>query len=717
MPPRRSHPIAWSIWLLTLACWAAALSMRLAYSLAPPGSPSALAGGVLETAYQGLVAATFLGIPTLGLIVAARRPASSFGWLLLAFGLFVALPVVLKAYVQVAVSVAGGRPTDAAVLAAWLANWVGLPAFGLLGPLFVLFPTGRAPSPRWYPVIGFLGATTVAGIVSTAFRPGPLPGFGALAIVNPVAVAGAGSLLGTLQQVGLVCLAVGMVAAAGSLVARLRSAQGDERQQVKWVAYGAVVYALGLTANLLSPPAWKSLTGGAYLLALNGWVITVGLAILKHRLYDIDPLINRTLVYGALAACITVVYVAGVVGIGALVGGRGELGADLLLSLVATAVVAMVFQPLRRRVERLANRLVYGHRASPYEVLAEFSRGLARAPSLDEVLPRMAEAAARGVGAARSRVRVHVPGGRDQAVTWPPGSHGQTFERTAPVLHQGTPVGDIAVAKPPGEPLTRVEETLLADLAAQAGPALATLRLTLDLRASRQRLVAAQDAERRRLERDIHDGAQQNLIALAVQLRLARQLLGKDPALVAPLFDDLDRQAKDALGTLRDLARGIFPPMLADRGLVDALKAHLLRACPAARLETDAALAAVRYAPEVEAAVYFCCLEALQNTGKHAADSPVALRLSDQDGWLVFSVRDDGPGFDAASDWAGTGLRSMADRLAALDGTLEVASAPGRGTTVSGRVPLRPVGPGQDEAMTAAHAAASRSGPNSALGR
>ena len=209
-------------------------------------------------------------------------------------------------------------------------------------------------------------------------------------------------------------------------------------------------------------------------------------------------------------------------------------------------------------------------------MLAEFSRGLARAPSLDEVLPRMAEAAARGVGAVRGRVRVYVPGGRDQAVSWPPGSVGESFDRTTLVLHQGTPVGEIAVAKPPGETLTRAEETLLTDLAAQAGPALATLRLTLDLRASRQRLVTAQDAERRRLERDIHDGAQQDLVALAVQLRIARQLLGKDPSRSASLFDDLDRQAKDALATLRDLARGIFPPMLADRGLVGALEAHIV---------------------------------------------------------------------------------------------------------------------------------------------
>jgi signal transduction histidine kinase len=287
------------------------------------------------------------------------------------------------------------------------------------------------------------------------------------------------------------------------------------------------------------------------------------------------------------------------------------------------------------------------------------------------------------------------------------------------VVHQSTPVGEIAVAKPPGEPLTRAEQTLLADLAAQAGPALATLRLTLDLRASRQRLVAAQDAERRRLERDIHDGAQQNLVVLAVQLRLARQLLGKDPALAASLFDDLDRHAKDALGTLRDLARGIFPPMLADRGLVRALKAHVLRACPGTRFEMDAALGEARFAAAVEVAVYFCCLEALQNSSKHAPDSTVTVRLSNHDGWLLFSVGDDGPGFDAAalSVRAGTGLQSMADRLAALDGTLEIASTPGRGTTVSGRVPLRVIGTDQDAPLIAAQAEANGSGPNSALGR
>jgi signal transduction histidine kinase len=690
MPGKLAKTIAWSLWLLPLACWLAALWMRLSYGLAPLGSAAEHRGSIFETPYQVLVAATFLGIPTLGLLVATRRPASYFGWLFLLAGLFVALPVVLGAYVQVAVFVAGGVLTDSAIWGAWFANWVGLPAYGLLGPLFVLFPTGRVPSQRWHALIWFVGATTLSGIVSTAFKPGMLPGFASPAIDNPLALAGAETFLAFVQQVGLVCLAVGTLAAAASLVVRLRSARGDEHQQVKWVAFGAVMYAMGLTSNVLGSPAWRPLTGFLYLLTLNGWVVTIGIAILKHRLYDIDPLLNRTLVYGALAVSITVAYVAGVAGIGILVGRRGEPGADLLLSLVVTALVAIVFQPLRTRVEGLANRLIYGYRASPYEVLAEFSRGLSQAPSLDEVLPRMAEAAARGVGAVRSRARVYVPGGGDQAVEWPPASTGERFDRTALVLHQGTPVGEIAVAKPSGETLTRAEETLLADLAAQAGPPLATLRLTLDLRASRQRLVATQDAERRRLERNIHDGAQQDLVALAVQLRLARQRLRNDPTQSGPLFDELDRQAKDALATLRDLARGIFPPMLADRGLVGALKAHILRAFPSVRLETQSELAAARFAPEVEAAVYFCCLEALQNTTKHAADSSVAVHVSDENGWLVFSVRDDGPGFDPTSQprAASTGLESMADRLAAIDGELEVRSVVGQGTTIRGRVPL-----------------------------
>ncbi len=381
-------------------------------------------------------------------------------------------------------------------------------------------------------------------------------------------------------------------------------------------------------------------------------------------------------------------------GVGTVVSSGGE--ADLWLALVATVVVALAFQPARERAQRLANRLVYGQRATPYEVLADLSRRMAGALSVDEVLPRMAEAAARGVGAARSRVRVYVPGGADRVVSWPQGTTSETFERTVLVLHQGAPAGELAVTRPPGERLTRAEEKLLSDLAAQAGPALENVRLNLqlqsrleELQASRQRIVAAQDAERRRLERDLHDGAQQGLVALAVTARLARELVRTEPAEAESLLEEVSLQANEALGTLRDLARGIFPTALADRGLAAALEAHVAKVSPRPTFETDAVLGTRRFTPELEAGVYFCILEALQNCSMYAPDAPARVELASDDGWLVFSVTDQGPGFDQATTAPGSGLQNIADRLAAMGGGLDVRSKPGAGTTVSGRLPMR----------------------------
>src|SRR5207302_3160638 len=304
-------------------------------------------------------------------------------------------------------------------------------------------------------------------------------------------------------------------------------------QQFKWVAYAASIWAVGLVASVAAPAELKVLAQFGQFVTMAGLLGAVAIAVLKHRLYDVDLVINRTLVYGSLAAMITVVYVVLVVGLGILIGTRGE--PSLGLSVLATAAVAVAFQPVRDRVQRFANQLVYGHRASPYEVLSECSRRMAEALSMDEVLPRMAEAAARGVGGPSARVRVFVPGGADRVVAWPVESHTSSFDRTELVLHQGEPVGEIAVAKLRGESVTLGEAALLTDLAGQAGPALSNIRLTLELegrlrelaaqadelRASRQRIVAAQDAERRQLERDIHDGTPQHLVATAVNARLA----------------------------------------------------------------------------------------------------------------------------------------------------------------------------------------------------
>jgi len=244
--------------------------------------------------------------------------------------------------------------------------------------------------------------------------------------------------------------------------------------------------------------------------------------------------------------------------------------------------------------------------------------------------------------------------------------------------------------------LTRAEEKLLSDLAAQAGPALENVRLNLqlqsrleELQASRQRIVAAQDAERRRLERDLDDGAQQGLVALAVTARLARELVRTEPAEAESLLEEVSLQANEALGTLRDLARGIFPTALADRGLAAALEAHVAKVSPRPTFETDAVLGTRRFTPELEAGVYFCILEALQNCSMYAPDAPARVELASDDGRLVFSVTDQGPGFDQATTAPGSGLQNIADRLAAMGGGLDVRSKPGAGTTVSGRLPMR----------------------------
>ena len=261
--------------------------------------------------------------------------------------------------------------------------------------------------------------------------------------------------------------------------------------------------------------------------------------------------------------------------------------------------------------------------------------------------------------------------------------------------HQGELLGALAVRKHKGESLTPIEAKLLADLARQAGLVLKNVGLAADLRqrleelrASRERLVSAQDAERRRLERNIHDGAQQNLVALKVKLGLARHAWQKQPERVGRLLDELAGDADESLNTLRELARGIYPPLLAEQGLATALEAQGRRSPIPVELSTDGA---GRYRPDLEAAIYFCCLEALQNAAKYSGASRVHIQLSQQNGELAFAVKDDGRGYDAARVKPGAGVQNMMDRIEALGGQLEIKSAVGAGTVVTGRVPVKAV--------------------------
>jgi signal transduction histidine kinase len=437
--------------------------------------------------------------------------------------------------------------------------------------------------------------------------------------------------------------------------------------------------------------------------------VGAGVGILKYRLYDIDLVISRTLVYGALAAFITTVYVAIVVGIGQLIGSGGQ--PNLVLSIIATAVVAVAFQPVRERLQKVANRLVYGKRATPYEVLSQFSERVAESYAADDVLPRMARVLAEGTGAAHADVWLRSGSVLRQAASWPDRSEPaepsrivgdslpQMFgaDRAVEVRHQGELLGALTVSKRKGESLTPVEEKLLDDLASQAGLVLKNVGLTAellqrleDLRASRQRLVAAQDEERRRLERNLHDGAQQNLVALKVKLGLAEAFAEKDPAKAKELVGQLKGDADEALETLRDLARGIYPPLLADKGLGPALESQARKATLPVEVEADGL---DRYAQDIEAAVYFCCLEALQNVQKYARAGRATVHLRERDSQLTFEVEDDGNGFDLATTPRGSGLTNMADRLDALAGKVQVESSVGAGTRLRGSIPVQALVP------------------------
>jgi signal transduction histidine kinase len=424
--------------------------------------------------------------------------------------------------------------------------------------------------------------------------------------------------------------------------------------------------------------------------------ISIAFGVLKYRLYDIDVVINKAVVYGAIAAFITAVYLVLVIAAGSLTG----YAYNPVLSAIAAAIVALAFQPVRRRAQRLANRVVYGERATPYEVVTNLGARLAGEYASEDVLDRIASAVAGGTGA--DRVVVWLNAGRElrPAAVWPSGATATAIVitpagaepaedgmRSFPVRHQGELLGAIGIHKPLSDPPNAADAKLVSDLAAQAGLVLRNVRLIEDLRASRRRLVTAQDEERRRLERDIHDGAQQQLVALTVKARLAEQMVDRDPGKARDLVTQIGVETTDALETLRDLARGIYPPLLADKGLVVALEAQARKAAVPVAVEADGV---GRLDRDVETGVYFCVLEALNNVAKYARASRVEVRLRRQDGYVVFEVRDDGVGFDPEAKGHGTGLRGMADRLEALGGTLDVESVPMGGTKILGSVPAAP---------------------------
>jgi signal transduction histidine kinase len=646
--------------------------------------------------------------PIIGYVLATRRPDNSLGWLMLAMGVVMGLPNL--AYGTYAIHGGPGGPELGRVLIAIdQPSWVPvvvIPATFLI----LLFPDGHLPSARWRWFARVIGVGYALIFLAILLEPGRLEESVIPNVRNPLGIQWLRPILNS-ALVLLVLIPIGAIGSLVSLVMRFRRSSDIERLQLRWLLTAASIVAVLYSAVLLlsfsvptwsgsENPRWLTMFQNVTILSFALIPIAIGVAVLRYRLFEIDVVVNRALLFSALALFVTVVYVAIVVGVGAIVGSR----ASPVLSAVAAAVVALAFQPVRRRAQHVANRVVYGKRATPYEVLSELSDRLGTVYANEDLLPRMARVLAGGAGAARTDVWIRVGEELRPAGTWPEEApvvdavsvdeaeaSSPRFLRV-PVRHQGELLGALSIEKRPGDNIQPTEEKLVRDLAAQAGLVMRNAALTeqllehiVQLRASRQRLVRAQDEERRRIERNLHDGAQQLLVALSVKIRLVEGLIEHDVAKALELLADLKADAGDAIETLRALARGIYPPLLADQGLVAALEAQVRKAAIPTEVVADGI---ARYPQEVEATIYFCALEALNNAAKYSGASRARVRLAHEDGVITFDITDDGAGFDAAEKREGTGLRGMTDRVDAVGGTLDIRSAPGAGTTVSGRVPI-----------------------------
>jgi signal transduction histidine kinase len=681
----------------------AAIVVVAAIGLRVPGL-----GAVDAVAFALAIAWALAGLAEVVGTVTARTAEHTAYWLIEAGALTAA--VALTAARIAGQDGAGDRHQTARVLATLAAPLVIAISFHFL----IALPDGRLgrPSRRITAGLGYASAAGTGIGLAIAGEPFPLL---AGALIWPLAI---------------------LCALPAARLRYLRAA-GHDRERMQWLGTGLVVAAdvALISAALHLLVGWPGPVGAVAASA----AVAVPLALILAECPPLAPHGGRMFVHALSAAgssaVIAVIYLVIVLGLGERPGDAADR--EILgLSMLAAAVAAIGYLPVRGRLVAFATRFVYGTREAPGEALRTFGSRMTRAVAMDELLLQLAESLRKTMGLASAEIytgagdvlerTVSVPdaGGKSIVLTdrerpivaragvsgsawasvWLPSlldGREQAQLRVAPISHAGELLGLIVVERAArADAFTDEDDRMLIELARQAGLAFhnaqldSALQTTLDalrkqadeLRESRARIVASGDAERRRVERDLHDGAQQHLVALAINIRLAHDIVADDPAGAGEMLGQLADDVQLTIKELRELAHGIYPPLLADSGLGDALRAAASR--NPLRVQVTVADEVGRYPEEVEAAIYFSCLEALQNAAKHAPDATVELRLWTESGGLLFSVADDGPGFDPAAARRGHGFVNMADRLGAIGGTVRWDSRPGHGATITGSVPL-----------------------------
>ncbi|RIV41180.1 sensor histidine kinase [Micromonospora radicis] len=620
-----------------------------------------------------------------GATIAAQRPEHPIGWLALTSGFCFALQEACGQYAAHGLVVAPGSLPWATALA-WPQNWLWVPGNAAMALIPVFFPDGRPLSARWRPAVWAVVLTGAVAMFTGALRPGANEQVSPAGAVNPLGLAGWQPVADLTAAVATLTSAVVFLAAGGAVVWQARRARGVRREQVRWFGY-AVALSVAVVAARLVAGLTDGRPGvfpyGSVFWDLAGGIsaalipIAIGIAIRQHRLFDIDLLISRTVVFVALSTGVGGVYVL-VVG---LLGAGFDSSASLPVSFVGAAVAALLVAPLRHWLQRRVNLLVYGERDDPYAVLARLGERLEQTPDAAAVLATSTRTVREALQL--SYVEIATVDGRSYRLGVPPA------EPVRLPLSAGEPVGHLLLGPRAGESTLGARELrLLRDLARHIGVAVQAVRaldraqsLAADLQRSREQLVLAREEERRRLRRDLHDGLGPTLAGLTMRAEAAQEIGPGESA--RRLLEEIVVDARTAVADVRRLVNGLRPPALDTMDLTGALRSHIAAGPadgPRVRFDAPATLPALSAAAEV--AAYRIAVEALNNARRHAHADTIELRLRVDGGMLHLQVRDDGRGREPGRP-DGVGMHSMRERAEELGGSCVVTSTPNAGTRVT----------------------------------
>jgi signal transduction histidine kinase len=636
---------------------------------------NALAGDHGEDwTFVALLQAGAISSLAVGLILALRLPGNPLGWLLLANALVLSLEGIADGYARyAALAEPGALPGG---------DWAALFSDSSWPLLFVcpvaiayLFPDGRLPSQRWR-LIAAIGAASLALMLLIApFSPedfsapfnrveSPLPSLSFYFAITPFFLLG---------------MAVGLVGAVLALRSRFRRADRIERLQIKWLGLASVL----IPATLIACIVVGVLTGSSDAAAAAGIVMieiaiptAIGVALLRYRLYEIDRLVSATVVYLTLSALLGLGFAGVSLALGVVLGGGSTLP-----TAAATLLVVLAFRPLRDRIQRIVD---HRFNRARYEALTRVDSFLAELRTEHAAPESLGETLAEALGDPTLLLFFWLPADGYHA-----DATGRIVEELPATPAGHTPVrrGDLQLATVLHDPALSDRGTLLEDVIVRAGLAFEIARLRVEVRRrlaeveeSRARIVTATYEERRRLERDLHDGAQARLVSIGLDLRHLQHEFGRDSAETRKELNGVVAALADAIEELRELARGVRPSAL-DGGLAPALRELASRAPIPIEVET----VEDRFDARIEAAAFFVASEALTNSVKHGGASRVTMSAARRNGSLVLRITDDGRG--GAAPKPGSGLTGLADRVEALGGRLDLRSDAGTGTTLIAELP------------------------------